>query len=218
MFSHYFSPSFFFSLQLFDFDQEVKPILEVLIGKTVEQAMMEVMEEDELASLRKHQVCFFKKKNALIHFFTLFFIHFIHFILFHFYFVHSANLRSCATQSLLKCSDAKRLHVGHGRRRSGESSRHSRCWHRRKKPRRRLQHERLRRRTWQSWCRPCLTRSAMAATFTISRREVGLFFVVVFVFVFVLFCFTREDFTKKNFFSSSYLARLQKWKVSLCRG
>lgn len=42
--------------QLFDFDIEVKPILEVLVGKTVEQALMEVMEEEELASLRAQQV------------------------------------------------------------------------------------------------------------------------------------------------------------------
>ncbi len=43
-------------LQLFDFNLEVKPILEVLVGKTVEQALLEVMEEEELASLRAQQV------------------------------------------------------------------------------------------------------------------------------------------------------------------
>lgn len=43
-------------MQLFDFDLEVKPILEVLIGKTVEQSLLEVMEEEELASLRAQQV------------------------------------------------------------------------------------------------------------------------------------------------------------------
>jgi len=41
--------------ELFDFDVEVKPILEVLIGKTLEQSMMEVMEEEELDRLRDHQ-------------------------------------------------------------------------------------------------------------------------------------------------------------------
>lgn len=40
---------------LFDFDLEVQPILEVLVGKTMEQALMEVMEEAELAQLRQHQ-------------------------------------------------------------------------------------------------------------------------------------------------------------------
>jgi hypothetical protein len=44
--------------QLFDFDIEVKPILEVLVGKTIEQALMEVMEEEELANLRAQQVSF----------------------------------------------------------------------------------------------------------------------------------------------------------------
>ncbi|KAA3672758.1 uncharacterized protein DEA37_0008074, partial [Paragonimus westermani] len=37
---------------LFDFELEVQPILEVLVGKTVEQALLEVMEEEELADLR----------------------------------------------------------------------------------------------------------------------------------------------------------------------
>ena len=45
-------------MQLFDFDIEVKPILEVLVGKTIEQALMEVMEEEELANLRAQQVSF----------------------------------------------------------------------------------------------------------------------------------------------------------------
>lgn len=42
-------------LQLFDFDMEVQPILEVLVGKTVEQALIEVLEEEELAALREQQ-------------------------------------------------------------------------------------------------------------------------------------------------------------------
>lgn len=41
--------------ELFDFDYEVEPMLEVIVGKTLEQAMMEVLEEEELASLRAHQ-------------------------------------------------------------------------------------------------------------------------------------------------------------------
>lgn len=40
---------------LFNFDLEVRPILEVLVGKTIEQALMEVMEEEELQRLRDHQ-------------------------------------------------------------------------------------------------------------------------------------------------------------------
>lgn len=41
--------------ELFDFDLEVEPILEVLVGKTLEQGLMEVLEEEELAALRAHQ-------------------------------------------------------------------------------------------------------------------------------------------------------------------
>ena len=53
LFSHFVC---FLFVQLFDFDVEVKPILEVLVGKTVEQSLLEVMEEEELASLRRQQV------------------------------------------------------------------------------------------------------------------------------------------------------------------
>jgi F0F1-type ATP synthase assembly protein I len=49
---------------LFDFDIEVKPILEVLVGKTMEQALLEVMEEEELASLRQRQREFEQIRNA----------------------------------------------------------------------------------------------------------------------------------------------------------
>ena len=54
----------FFFHQLFDFDIEVKPILEVLVGKTVEQALLEVMEEEELANLRAQQRRFEELRNA----------------------------------------------------------------------------------------------------------------------------------------------------------
>ncbi|CAH3183240.1 unnamed protein product [Porites evermanni] len=50
--------------ELFDFDIEVKPILEVLVGKTVEQALLEVMEEEELANLRAQQRQFKELRNA----------------------------------------------------------------------------------------------------------------------------------------------------------
>ena len=51
-------------MQLFDFDIEVKPILEVLVGKTVEQALLEVMEEEELSNLRAQQRRFKELRNA----------------------------------------------------------------------------------------------------------------------------------------------------------
>lgn len=50
--------------QLFDFDIEVKPILEVLVGKTIEQALLEVMEEEELAKLLAHQRAYAELRNA----------------------------------------------------------------------------------------------------------------------------------------------------------
>jgi len=49
---------------LFDFDFEVEPILEVLVGKTLEQGLMEVMEEEELAAMRAHQEHFEQIRNA----------------------------------------------------------------------------------------------------------------------------------------------------------
>jgi len=50
--------------ELFDFDLEVRPILEVLVGKTCEQALMEVCEEEELATLRSHQRRFQQRRAA----------------------------------------------------------------------------------------------------------------------------------------------------------
>ncbi|XP_046393123.1 radial spoke head protein 3 homolog B isoform X4 [Ischnura elegans] len=40
---------------LFDFDVEVRPLLEVLVGKTIESSLIEVLEEEELAALRAQQ-------------------------------------------------------------------------------------------------------------------------------------------------------------------
>lgn len=50
--------------ELFDFDAEVEPILEVLVGKTLEHAMMEVLEEEELACIRAHQEDFEQVRNV----------------------------------------------------------------------------------------------------------------------------------------------------------
>lgn len=43
---------------------EVRPLLEVLVGKTMEQSLLEVMEEEELASLRTQQRAFQELRNA----------------------------------------------------------------------------------------------------------------------------------------------------------
>lgn len=50
--------------ELFDFDMEVEPILEVLVGKTLEQSMMEVLEEEELQNLKRHKEEFRQRRNA----------------------------------------------------------------------------------------------------------------------------------------------------------
>ncbi len=50
--------------EIFDFDLEVEPILEVLVGKTLEQGLVEVLEEEELMSMRKHQEHFEQIRNA----------------------------------------------------------------------------------------------------------------------------------------------------------
>ena len=49
---------------LFDFDLEVEPILEVLVGKTMEQGMQEVLEEEELATIRRRQEEFEQTRNV----------------------------------------------------------------------------------------------------------------------------------------------------------
>lgn len=43
---------------------EVQPILEVLVGKTIEQALIEVLEEEELAALREQQRRFLELRAA----------------------------------------------------------------------------------------------------------------------------------------------------------
>ncbi|CAF3574640.1 unnamed protein product [Rotaria sp. Silwood1] len=49
---------------LFDFDLEVKPIVETLVGKTIEQALIEVAEEEELADIREQQREYEEIRNA----------------------------------------------------------------------------------------------------------------------------------------------------------
>eukprot|EP01084_Bolivina_argentea_P098966 177909_1 len=49
---------------LFDFDHEVEPILEVLVGKTIETSLMEVLEEEELKSFQQYKAAFEQKRNV----------------------------------------------------------------------------------------------------------------------------------------------------------
>ncbi|XP_052873768.1 radial spoke head protein 3 homolog [Anopheles cruzii] len=41
--------------ELFDFDTEVQPIIEVLVSRTLEQALVEVLHEEEIAEMRRQQ-------------------------------------------------------------------------------------------------------------------------------------------------------------------
>ena len=49
---------------LFDYDTEVEPILEVIVGKSLEHARMEVLEEYEIELMRKHKRNFTQKRDA----------------------------------------------------------------------------------------------------------------------------------------------------------
>ncbi|XP_032691642.1 radial spoke head protein 3 homolog isoform X2 [Odontomachus brunneus] len=51
-------------IELFDYDIEVQPILEVLVGKTIEQALIEVLEEEEIAALKEQQRRFLELRDA----------------------------------------------------------------------------------------------------------------------------------------------------------
>lgn len=48
---------------LFDFDLEVEPLLEVLVGKTIHVSMLELMQEEELEAIRRQQVEFETIRN-----------------------------------------------------------------------------------------------------------------------------------------------------------
>lgn len=50
--------------ELFDFDTEVGPILDVIVNKTLEQARMEVEEEEELAVIRRERRGYDEKHDA----------------------------------------------------------------------------------------------------------------------------------------------------------
>ena len=50
--------------ELFLFDDEVEPILSVLCGKTLEQARMEVLEEEELREMKEQQEHYIRMLNS----------------------------------------------------------------------------------------------------------------------------------------------------------
>ena len=49
---------------LFDYENEVEPILQVLVGKSIEHARIEVIEEHEEKELLKHKRKFLQLKEA----------------------------------------------------------------------------------------------------------------------------------------------------------
>lgn len=49
---------------LFDFDLEVEPILQVLVGKALEHAHIEIIEDFEKVELEKHKKLFFQIREA----------------------------------------------------------------------------------------------------------------------------------------------------------
>jgi hypothetical protein len=51
---------------LFDFDLEVEPILQVLVGKSLEQARIEVIETYENAVLAKHNSMYKRNREAML--------------------------------------------------------------------------------------------------------------------------------------------------------
>jgi hypothetical protein len=48
---------------LFDFDTEVDPVLDVMVGKTMEQAMLEVLQEEEVELMRQQQMEFEQRRK-----------------------------------------------------------------------------------------------------------------------------------------------------------
>jgi hypothetical protein len=51
---------------LFDFNLEVEPILQVLVGKSLEQARIEVIEDYESDRLVKHKADYKQKREAML--------------------------------------------------------------------------------------------------------------------------------------------------------
>lgn len=59
--------STFIDNELFDFDLEVQPVLENIIGRTLQQALTEVIHEEEIAELREQQQKILASREAELH-------------------------------------------------------------------------------------------------------------------------------------------------------
>eukprot|EP00831_Metopus_contortus_P054703 TRINITY_DN4607_c0_g1_i11.p3 TRINITY_DN4607_c0_g1~~TRINITY_DN4607_c0_g1_i11.p3 ORF type:complete len:131 (-),score=24.54 TRINITY_DN4607_c0_g1_i11:6-398(-) len=51
---------------LFDYDREVEPILSVLVGKTLEQARLEVDEDAEIEAIRKYKSEYAERRQIAV--------------------------------------------------------------------------------------------------------------------------------------------------------
>ncbi len=51
--------------ELFDFDSAIEPLLEVLIGKCLDQSLLEVLEEEEIAALQRKREKYLEEKAVL---------------------------------------------------------------------------------------------------------------------------------------------------------
>ena len=52
--------------ELFNFDRDVQPLLTVVVGKTLEQSLLEIEQEDEISNLREEKLMYSKKKKKKI--------------------------------------------------------------------------------------------------------------------------------------------------------
>ena len=48
---------------LFDFDRDVQSLLTVIVGKTLEQSLLELEQEEEIENLREAKLMYSKKRN-----------------------------------------------------------------------------------------------------------------------------------------------------------
>lgn len=52
--------------ELFDFDLAVEPVLEVIVGKALDQALVEVLEEEEIKRLKEHREKFQRERDSIL--------------------------------------------------------------------------------------------------------------------------------------------------------
>ncbi|KAH3756625.1 flagellar radial spoke protein [Pelomyxa schiedti] len=48
---------------LFNFDRDIGPVVDSIVGRTLQQALLEVLEEEELKALRQHRIHFEQRRN-----------------------------------------------------------------------------------------------------------------------------------------------------------